>query len=248
MSSSDSGSGSGSGEPSDVCKVLGGVFADLVQLVLGCVAVCSLTLKRVREKPRRPWRTFCLDASKNAAAALLAHFTGMAVAIGVAHVSGSGDQCAWYFVAYLYDVTVGTTLSYALLRSTGLVAAALAIDALVQGDYGEPFAWERFAAQLAVWCGCVVAARAADALVLFALRGTLAPACLFVAMPFAGHPRLFLVTVMVLCPVVLNAAQMWLSDHFLKAHQAQQPQQPQRPEGSVEEGSPLLPPVVPSAL
>jgi len=38
---------------------------------------------------------------------------------------------------------------------------------------------------------------------------------------FSGHPHLLLYTVMVLCPLLMNLAQVWIQDSFLKLRQGE---------------------------
>jgi len=46
------------------CKLLGGAFADLVQLSLAAFGLGGLLIKRTKESPRRPWKIWSMDVGK----------------------------------------------------------------------------------------------------------------------------------------------------------------------------------------
>lgn len=64
---------------SRICKVYdkNDVFTLLVQLMLAAFALGSLYFKRLREKPRRTFRTWALDISKQGFGACYAHVLNM---------------------------------------------------------------------------------------------------------------------------------------------------------------------------
>ena len=74
------------------CHLLGGLFAEGVQLALGVVAVASLVGKRLLEKPRRPWNVWCLDVCKQVASALFAHLLNILAAYWLSDALHVDDQ------------------------------------------------------------------------------------------------------------------------------------------------------------
>ncbi len=62
------------------CHLLG-PFALLVQGALGAVAVLSLVLKRYRESPKRPWRIWFFDVSKQIFGSMLLHVFNIAMSL-----------------------------------------------------------------------------------------------------------------------------------------------------------------------
>jgi FKBP-type peptidyl-prolyl cis-trans isomerase 2 len=62
------------------CKLLG-PFALLVQGALGAVALLTLVWKRYRETPKRPWRIFFYDVSKQVFGSVLTHVLNLAMSI-----------------------------------------------------------------------------------------------------------------------------------------------------------------------
>lgn len=84
------------------CKLMQGLFADIVQLALGAVAVSTLVFKRFRERPRRPWRIWFMDVSKQGLGALFAHVLNLLLSALLSWNSSCTDE-------------VGARCHYALL-------------------------------------------------------------------------------------------------------------------------------------
>ena len=98
------------------CTLAATTFDDLIQVVLGVIALCVLILKRQREKPRRPFKVWALDASKQVMGAGFAHLLNIGLAIWFSSAAGSGDECAFYFINFFIDTSVGVGLNYLLIR------------------------------------------------------------------------------------------------------------------------------------
>lgn len=62
------------------CRLLG-PFALLVQGALGAVAVLSLVWKRYRETPKRPWKIWFFDVSKQVFGSMLTHVLNLAMSM-----------------------------------------------------------------------------------------------------------------------------------------------------------------------
>ncbi|KAJ9514047.1 hypothetical protein V8C86DRAFT_1816524 [Haematococcus lacustris] len=100
------------------CRLISGLVALSAQVVLLVVVVTALFVKRLRERPRRPWSVWVLDIGKQACSGGAGHTVGMAVAI-LAHArTGQASECGWYFVVYFLDCTLGLTLSITFLKLT----------------------------------------------------------------------------------------------------------------------------------
>ena len=224
------------------CQLLGGLFAYGVQAALGLVCLLALVLKWRCESPRRSGKVFLADGCKQAIAALVAHGFNMLLAAGLQKAAGKGaDQCAWYFMNYIWDTALGVWVAYALLmwlervarrrvrgRPGGTWAALASTGDYGQGAPGDPDApelkcstrerWFRtWAWQLFAWTVIEVVMKGALAAVQYALRrplGVLARALL--TRPFAGRPDAELVVVMVGAPGAMNVLIFWIQDAFLK--------------------------------
>lgn len=62
------------------CQLLG-PFALFVQAALGAVAISSLVVKRYRETPKRPWKIFTFDVSKQVLGSMLTHVLNLAMSM-----------------------------------------------------------------------------------------------------------------------------------------------------------------------
>ena len=96
------------------CQLLGGVFSYFVQFALGLLALSSLYVKWRFEKPRRSLEVVVYDVSKQAISACFCHGFNMLLAVWLA--SSSSDECAWYFINYIFDTIFAVFFSWGLLR------------------------------------------------------------------------------------------------------------------------------------
>ena len=55
------------------CQLLEGGFEIIVQLLLGCIALSILILKRYRENPQRPYIVWLFDSLKQIVGSFVAH-------------------------------------------------------------------------------------------------------------------------------------------------------------------------------
>lgn len=100
-----------------------GAFGVVIQLVLGFLSFCALLVKRCLEDPQRPWIIWCLDTSKQAFSALLAHVMNMILAILLAGEVTEADGCDWYFISLAVDVFIGVFMCYLILKAIENFAA-----------------------------------------------------------------------------------------------------------------------------
>lgn len=171
------------------------------------------------EHPKRPLRIWSLDVGKQGTGMMAAHLCGMGAAILLAHIPfhQRSSECAWYVFTFLFDTCIGTGLSLAL-HWTALWAAARpgappALDPLLRaltpcGDYGEPASALRWVSQTLEWVFCVVLARGVCLGLAAAFSPLLGRLAIHLDAAFEGRPRLFLVFVMLVCPLLVNTAQV----------------------------------------
>ena len=68
------------GEGIDSCQLIG--FAGImVQVVLGALSFSVLVYKRYAESPKRAWKIWTMDTSKQAVSQLLAHVINVAISM-----------------------------------------------------------------------------------------------------------------------------------------------------------------------
>lgn len=200
---------------------------------------------RMFESPRRSMKVWSMDVSKQGFSALAAHMCNMVTAIlaaGVVH-SSRASECSWYFIVYSVDTSVGVSLtillhnlavstarrfqrnSYSRLQantnpvaSWGHVVNQRWFDHLARcGYYGDPPSLKPWIWQIGEWTIVTIVARVLCAsLVILLGRYGLVDAANFMDSLFAGNPKLLLLFVMVMCPVVMNIIQAFIQDAVLR--------------------------------
>ena len=200
------------------CVLLEGLFSYFVQGLLGLVALGSLLLKWYCEKPRRRFKIWFLDVLKQAIAAVMAHFLNILFALIFAtSVTKAADKCAWYFINYTVDTSLGVPIAYGLLHLIEYLARKHRWRRLERtGEYGEPHDWSVWWAQLGTWTFIVCFYKFFLGIFLFIARDPLTTVGLEMFKPLRSNPQLELVIVMVLCPCLMNIVQFWIFDTFIK--------------------------------
>ena len=120
------------------CQLVDNVFSILIQCVLGFFALLSLSVKRITEKPKRPFRVFIYDVSKQVIGSLYAHGLNIIIAINVAHLNNNNhynDQCMWYFVNFIVDVFLGMAFNWICIKLVNYLANKYGFVYLVSGNY-----------------------------------------------------------------------------------------------------------------
>lgn len=202
------------------CHLLNGLFAEGVQVALGVVAIASLAAKRLCEKPRRPWRVWLLDVAKQAAGGLFAHCLNLIAAEFLSASSAFHDQCAWYFMNFTLDTSVGVLVAWALLKGVERWAKRANCVALARsGDYDSSIVavdYGRWALQLLSWLGITLIVKAILVSVIYGAHTVFVEIGDKISAPFVNSRHLELVVVMIVCPCAMNILQFWIQDTFLK--------------------------------
>ncbi|KAH9174511.1 hypothetical protein EDB89DRAFT_2148048 [Lactarius sanguifluus] len=95
------------------CQLLGPT-ALIVQALMGVLVISSLLFKRHREKPKRPWRIWLFDVSKQVVGQMFVHGVNVFVS-DVGSTRTSGNACVYYFLNILLDTTLGVYAIYITL-------------------------------------------------------------------------------------------------------------------------------------
>ncbi|KAI3480120.1 hypothetical protein L1887_57719 [Cichorium endivia] len=121
----------------DKCKLMG-PFALFVQAIMGILVIGSLVYKRQREKPKRRWKIWALDVSKQMLGQLFVHILNVVLSDFVA--SGGGENpCSLYFLNILVDTTLGVFFIYVALKYvTWFLTERLGLEGFVSGQYAPP--------------------------------------------------------------------------------------------------------------
>lgn len=142
-----------------------GTFSVLIQLLLGVLAFSILIIKRFIEKPRRPWKIWWFDASKQIVSACVIHLLNLLLSAIFAN-SESSDECVWYFLSVFMDCTLGVFLSYVLMWLVDGIVKTANWKLLQSGLYFEQYTKnskvryrlkpKMYFAQLGIWLGVTI--------------------------------------------------------------------------------------------
>lgn len=100
-------------DPIESCQLIG-LAGIIVQLVLGAMSFSVLIYKRYVEKPKRAWKIWALDTSKQGVSQMLAHFVNIAISMSLSSTLSS-DACIWYLTTNVLDNTIGVFLCVGIL-------------------------------------------------------------------------------------------------------------------------------------
>jgi len=199
------------------CKLLGNWFGYVIQLTLGAIAFGALIVKKFTDKKTRDWMTWFRDTSKQGIGAIVAHMWNLLFAT-LLQSREEEDPCVYYLVNYLVDALPGCVLALLLLWAFETMADKYSWDMLRSGDYGfgVVVVWQRWAAQCALWIAIVTLAKL---VLLFCLiipaKQPLYVAGQWLMSGLVHYPRLELVIVMIIIPLVFNVITFWVVDNFL---------------------------------
>ncbi|PIL37463.1 hypothetical protein GSI_01157 [Ganoderma sinense ZZ0214-1] len=196
------------------CKLLGPT-ALVVQGLMGILVILSLVYKRHRETPKRPWRIWLFDVSKQIVGQMFVHGLNVLISDIVAHLA-TENACNLYFLNILLDTTFGVGIIYLILQVvTHILTERLQWKGFESGVYGNPPSISYWFRQAAVYVFALTTMK----LVVIAL---------FAALPiifdlgewllaFLGSSNAAqVIFVMGIFPIVMNVLQFWLIDTIVK--------------------------------
>jgi hypothetical protein len=136
------------------------------------------------------------------------------------------NPCVWYFITLFSDTTFGVILSYLMLKSWESYAKTRSWSKFISGNYQSDVVEEvdlgAWAVQLMIWGLIVLIVNFTQVKVLI-MALLMKASWIFsdwghwVLMGLEPYPRLELVVVMVIIPLIMNCVQFWIQDNFLKA-------------------------------
>jgi uncharacterized spore protein YtfJ len=215
------------------CDLLG-PFALVAQGALGALALLTLVWKRWREVPKRPWKIFTFDVSKQVFGSMLLHVLNLAMsmlgsvdvanaAAAAAAVEDNGDgrkpnPCSFYLLNLGIDTTLGVPVLYVLLKLLHRIFTYTPLanppQSIKSGNYGQPPKATWYFKQLLIYCIGLVGMKM---FVFF----------LLMAMPFLpwigdwalrwteGNEALQVAFALFIFPLAMNAIQYWIIDSFI---------------------------------
>lgn len=181
----------------------------------------SLVGKRFTDKVRRPWKIWWFDTSKQGVQATMNHSVNIALskAFGV-WLEDDTDPCNWYWVNLTLDCTLGVGILFVLLRILQYTYRSKAVgrpDLARVGEYGDPPDIRVFCRQLLDWQALVVVQKVALTTLVVYFRAELATVAGLALGWLSPYPRVKLVVVMVIGPLILTVFALWAADSFLQA-------------------------------
>mmetsp|Transcript_84839 Transcript_84839/g.177387 ORF Transcript_84839/g.177387 Transcript_84839/m.177387 type:complete len:245 (+) Transcript_84839:313-1047(+) len=198
------------------CIVLPGAVGVFVQAFLLAACIAILVMKKLHEGPKRTWRDFTLDSSKQILGSGWMHILNLICAMILGEETKGADECSWYFINIAVDDTVGVAVEFML------VALVTRLFGFQTGEYGSSKEVDRgmYLEQLVIWLLILSATKGYMLLIMINASGPLINLSNALLAPFAGEPMVKLVVVMICFPVVLNSFQMWVTDSFIKRKEA----------------------------
>ena len=198
-------------------------FTSFVQALLALFALASLYIKRHQEQPRRKFKTWFLDVSKQGIGAVYAHILNMVIAAIIAsNVRGDfelDDQCAWYAINYTIDSTLGLVLSIMFLRLLDYVANKRGwVHLKDSGVYHGDDAIIHWSAQLVVWLIILTVVKIIICYFMWLCSSLLARVGQLFFAPLQANIRAELLFVMIFFPGILNVIYFWIIDSYLKSN------------------------------
>ncbi|KTW28778.1 hypothetical protein T552_01408 [Pneumocystis carinii B80] len=123
------------------CKILS-PFSLFVQEILGAFVLFSLLIKRHWEYPRRSFRIWFFDVSKQIIGAAVIHILNVFISniIGFnEREHGFSNPCVWYLLNIMIDTTIGVPILWIVLGFIGRICKFMGCVGTKSGDYdGDP--------------------------------------------------------------------------------------------------------------
>lgn len=88
--------------------------------------------------------------------------------------------------------------------------------AFISGYYGSPPKWRSWVFQVFIWLILVLISKMLILLTIALFHQTLVNAGELLLSPVKGHPKLELLSVMIVIPVLLNSLMFWVTDSFIR--------------------------------
>lgn len=201
------------------CKLLAGVQTYFIQFLLGFLSLSALYVKRKVEYPQRQWRVFKYDVSKQIVGMGFAHLINISIAIMFKKKYSMSDECRWYFLNFLIDVTVGIGVNYLLLSFFKKQYIKYSWTSLTTGEYKPSNNWynKGFILQLLNWLLIILLSKAIVlSIILIPMRNTLDSFGKWFLGPVSHNNSIELFIVMILLPLLFNITQFWIQDNILK--------------------------------
>ncbi|KAF8165630.1 vacuolar membrane protein-domain-containing protein [Crassisporium funariophilum] len=199
------------------CQLLGPT-ALIVQGLLGVFVILSLVLKRHRESPKRPWRIWLFDVSKQVVGQMFVHVANLLLS-GFFSQHDSGNACVSYFLHILIDTTFGVAFIYVTLHAlTRLFTEKFHLQGFEMGVYGNPPAVKYWARQATLYVSSLLTMKILVITFLYLFPGMYVAGKWLLSWTWTGEgDDLQVIFTMGIFPIIMNVLQFWLIDSIVKA-------------------------------
>ncbi|KAL7413066.1 vacuolar membrane protein-domain-containing protein [Mrakia frigida] len=212
----------------------------MVQALMGVLVIATLLVKRSLEHPKRPWKIWALDNSKQFLGQAIVHASNILISTFPAPSStpllstSSSDSrtsfilttrpqpspslppnpCSLYFLNVLIDTTFGVILiAYLLKLSRYVFVDKLQLEGFDMGVYKDGKRWNCWAKQAAVFVSSLLIMKSSVLVIFAVLPEIFSFGSWFLSwLPPSGQ----VVFVMAIFPLAMNILQFTLLDSVLK--------------------------------
>ena len=174
----------------------------------------ALIVKKSRDPIPRSWRTWFLDVSKLFVSQGTQHGINLIVAYKIGKKSGL--ECEWYIVNLIVDALIGVLFQYLYLDCIISILRGTSHE-FESGNYyiNGKFTWGEYFFQMTIWFSIVVLSKLTSLGIILILFNVFQTFGIWLLAPFKGKPKLKLVWVMIILPMIFNTLQFWITDNFI---------------------------------
>ena len=203
------------------CELLGevGSFGWWLQIMLAVASFASLLYKRFTDRVPRPWNIWRLDVAKQAVGAAVIHFTNILLGMLFGAVMTSEvDPCDWYWVIFVVDCTIGLVVIFVILKILFWLYnnVWLKPELARSGDYGDPPDIKIWRRQLIDYQIVVMISKVVMLVVILIFASFFEVVSGWILSPLKSYPKVKLVFVMVITPLIMSIFFFWVMDNVLK--------------------------------
>ncbi|KAK7470301.1 hypothetical protein VKT23_001732 [Stygiomarasmius scandens] len=199
------------------CQLLGPT-ALIVQGLMGILVILSLLYKRHRESPKRPWKIWLFDVSKQVVGQMFVHGVNVLVSDLVSHIDAS-NACVSYFLNILVDTTLGVALLYVILQVLNyILSEKLHLQGFESGIYGDPPSIAYWGRQAVIYVVALTTMKFLVIGILYLFPGLFTIGEWLLSWTWTSKgDAMQVIVVMGIFPIIMNILQFWIIDTIVKA-------------------------------
>lgn len=202
------------------CQLLDN-WALCIQGFMGMIAMSILLLKRQKENPKRPFKIWALDATKQVIGQIMVHC--MNVALSYIRIFENSEKetnpCIWYFLNLLLDTTIGIFVLMFYMYIMSKIVKLLRITHCESGYYGDnpdkPLisAWIK---QSIIFILCLCSMKLTVIIIINKVPVFMKFGHFVIGM-VSKNGHIQVIFDMLILPLTMNAIQFWFIDKIIKS-------------------------------